>query len=266
MKTPIGQILVRWGWVAAILAMLFFGSAAVLHAFSPSSLLYPTPTEVGQRLLGLLADREVLSAFASTAFRVVWIVLLAGVMGTCLGALLGQSRLLWSAAQPVIDFLRSLPVTFLIPPLALMLGSKSEVLLTTLVLVPCSLILVINVRYAIGTQQKERALAFHMVSGRSDWLSRFVHVTIPEIAPFLLSGLRLSLSYAIVIATILEFMHIGPSETIGLGGLIADAMSVGDLTTVHVVAFVVGIVGIILNRFFEQAERQFAYVSPDSPS
>lgn len=258
--------IISWGWAIGTLVLLFFISAAIFHVFSPSTFSYPNPREVGIRFISLFSDKEVFSAFASTAFRVVWIVVLAGIIGTCLGVLLGQDKRLWNASQPAVDFLRSLPVTFLIPPLALLLGSKSEMLLVTLVLVPCSLVLVINVRYAIGTLQEERALSFHLVTGKRDALSRFIHVTVPEITPFLLSGLRLSLSYAIVITTILEFMHIGPSENLGLGGLISDAMSAGDLPTVHVVAFVVGSTGMALNRLFETAERKFAQYTPSSSS
>lgn len=246
-----------WAWVPVAFVVLCFGSAAILQFLSPATLRYPGPSAIWSKLIEVFTGQVALTALKDTAVRVIWIMAVSATIGVLIGTLIGQSESRWRICQPVIDFVRSIPVTFFIPPLALLLGSQSDLLVISLVVVPCTLVIVINVRYALSTQQQERVLTFHLVSGRKSDFDRIWHVTIPEIMPFLISGFRISLSYAIVIVTVLEFMRIGSHHRVGLGGMVSDAMQVGDFATAHVIAVCVGAVGLLLNNALEMAERHW---------
>ena len=152
-------------------------------------------------------------------------------------------------SQPTIDFFRSIPVTFLIPAFALLIGVTSSNIIWLLATYPCMLIIVFNVRVGLSKLESERILSYRIISGSSNPIKKFFKVTLFEILPSISTGFRIALSYCIVIVTVLEYMKLG--NRAGIGGLINDELGNLNYTRVYALIFLIGFIGFLLNKIVE---------------
>lgn len=233
----------------------------ILNFFAPEDLNYPSVIEIISKFKESLFDSSVRNALAQTAVQVFKAISIALFFGTILGFILGFSRRTWTISQPTIDFFRSIPVTFLIPAFSLVFGSTSNKLIFVLATYPSLLIILVSIRYGITKQEPERILSFQIISGSGSKIKRFFRVTLFEILPDLSSGLRIALSYCIIVVTILEYLKLGSDKNVGIGGLIADEMGGNNYATVLALIILVGLLGYILNKGLEVLQNYFIHWS-----
>lgn len=211
--------------------------------------------ETGQALLG---STPFWSAVAHTSKVVLIATGCAVVAGFTLGICLTYAERVWSLSVPTIDFIRSIPVTFFVAPLAVLWGSKSPYLVITLAAVPSTIFLILGIRQGVLHHDPDRVRAFDLYLGRKDLLSRFRWILVPESMPHILHGLRLGISYALVIVTVLEYFDIG--EDAGLGSLLKKNQENYQNAAVFALMISVGILGFLLNKGIERFGRWHAPV------
>lgn len=166
--------------------------------------------------------------------------------GVFLSLVLTANKNLWKIFEPTVDLFRSIPVTFFIPAFALILGVSSPNIIWILTIIPCSLIIVINVTAGITQQNKARLHHFYLLSRNKNRFYSFFKITVFEVLPFLVSGIKIILSYSIVVVTVLEYMKMG--SQIGLGNLVSDKMDLYDYKRVYSIILIVGLIGYIVNK------------------
>lgn len=237
-----------------ILLGLFF---MVLRFFSPSAIKFPTAIEIYQDFFSSLLDVEVLKAFLSTAKYVIISVIVSIILGVILSFILNLNKTIWSAVEPTIDFLRSVPITFFIPAFAVILGISSPNIIWILAVIPSTLIIIVNVASGIKEleepDKQNRLHHYQLLSGNKGKWESFRKVKIYEILPHFISGFKVSLSYAIVIVTVLEYMQMG--NEIGLGRLVYYEMEQLNYKRVYSIIIIVGLIGYILNQITEKFSR-----------
>jgi ABC-type nitrate/sulfonate/bicarbonate transport system permease component len=236
----------------------------VVKSFAPSSLRFPSPLEIAYDIKMSWNNPLILSALGSTVRQVAFALILSTIAGILLGFLLGSNLKMWSLSQPTVDFFRSIPVTFLIPAVSLLIGSTSPNIIFWLATYPCMLIMLLHVRYGIARQDPELIHSFHLLSGTQSRVKRFVHITIYEVLPEIASGLRVSLSYCIVIVTVLEYMKLGNGK--GIGGMINDELQNLNYTRVYSLIFWVGLLGFLLNKIIEFIQTKYIHWSLNNNS
>lgn len=227
------------------------------NLFAPATLQFPNPLLIFQDIFNSLTEQEVLSSLGNTLISLSKAVTISLLLGVLIGLFLGLNNSVWNFSQPTIDFFRSIPVTFLIPAAALLIGSTSENIVWILATYPCLLIMIFNVRTGIIKQELERVHSFYIITGSKKLLQRFFKVTFYEILPDIFSGFRISLSYCIVIVTVLEYMRLGNST--GIGGLINDELQNQNYVRVYALTFIVGVLGYLLNKIIELMQQRFAH-------
>jgi ABC-type nitrate/sulfonate/bicarbonate transport system permease component len=158
--------------------------------------------------------------------------------------------MIWSIFEPTLDFLRSIPVTFFIPAFAVILGISSPNIIWILAVIPSSLIIIVNVLHGIKQQNLNRLHQYYLISGKKSKISAFIKVTFFEVLPYFIAGFKISLSYAIVIVTVLEYMQMG-NET-GLGTLVYNEMEQLNYKRVYSIIIIVGLIGYILNQLIDK--------------
>src|SRR6187402_2713272 len=186
---------------------------------------------------------------AYSLFRVAKGFLLAVLIGTPLGFLLGSSPLFFRMFDPAIQILRPIsPLAWL--PLGLILFRQSEpAALFTIAL--CSMWPTV-----VNTMQGVRAIPqdYHNVAKvlrLSPW-RKFTKIMLPATLPFMFSGYRLSLGIAWLVIVAAEML----TGTPGVGGFLWQEYN--SLVYAHILLAIItiGVVGFALDRLMGLAESR----------
>lgn len=228
-----------------LVAILF----SVLKLFSPPVLNYPNVYEIYKDFFIAITDKSVIMGCCITGKYVLISTGISILIGVSLSFLLSANEKIYIVFEPTIDFLRSIPVTFFIPAVAAIFGIASPNNVWALAVFPCSLIVLVNIAYGIKQQNRNRLHHYRLLSGRHSRLSSFFNVTIFEIFPYFVTGLKVALSYSIVIVTVLEFMQMG--NEMGLGRILFNEMDLFHYTRSYSLIIIVGLLGYLLNLSIE---------------
>ncbi|HEY1358304.1 MAG TPA: ABC transporter permease [Thermoleophilaceae bacterium] len=205
------------------------------------------------KTLGTLFDQLSVSEFWNAVGDTVqgWALglLVAAALAIPLGILIGSSGLLYRSVRGVIEFLRPIPSVALIPLAILIYGSgiKSVVFLAAFA---AFWQLIVQVLY--GVQDVDPVATD---TARSFGLSRpqrLLRVTLPSSVPYIATGLRLASAVSLILTVTAELV-IGSS---GLGKEISQARSGGDVQLMYALIIATGVLGLVLNLVFVQAERR----------
>lgn len=198
-------------------------------------------------------DQGILRMAGYSLYRVAKGFLLAIVIGTPLGFLLGTSNLFYKMFDPTIQILRPIsPLAWL--PLGLVLFRQSEpAALFTIAL--CSMWPTV-----INTMQGVRSIPqdYHnvaLVLRLSPW-KRLTKVWLPATLPFMFTGYRLSLGLAWLVIVAAEML----TGTPGVGGFLWQEYN--SLIYSHILLCIVtiGVVGFALDRLMGLAEARLRAV------
>lgn len=234
----------------------------MINLIAPPSLKFPKPVEIITQLFQLLKDKEVINAIGITIFTLTKSLLVSITIGILLGYLLGYNLKVWNTSQPTVDFFRSIPVTFLIPVSALLLGINNTNIIWLLSSYPGVLVMIFSVRTGIMKQEPERLHFFKIISYNNNFIARFIKVTFFETLPDLFSGFRISLSYGLVIVTVLEYMRLG--NQLGLGGLVNDELEKQHYSSVYAFILLIGFIGFFLNKITEVIQNKYIHWSNEN--
>lgn len=242
--------------VCLVLPLFLFVLMSILHERTSDSIQIPSPLEIVWAFPSLsIASLPPLSsawqAMGVTLTRVGLSVVYSLAVGVLFGLVLGKLRAVWLIVQPTVDFFRSIPITFFLPAATLLAGSTKAYLPWVLATIPCALIMLLQIRQGVERISPERVHAFELLSGSRSATKLFWHLTLREVIPEIVGGLRLATSYAIVLVSVLEYMSIG-SERPGFGLMIlrlSDRQGDAPALFAGIVAF--GLLGFSLNWLLE---------------
>lgn len=106
----------------AELAIAFGGSLgtlllweAIVRVGLVNTLFLPAPTAVAAAMLRMIAEQDLLRHAGISMLRVWSAFLLAAIMAVPIGILMSSYRALGAALEPIVDFVRYLPVPALVP-------------------------------------------------------------------------------------------------------------------------------------------------------
>lgn len=205
---------------------------------------------------------DVLAALAAeTASPVFWFslyetlrgwaigLLLAVAGGVLIGVPIGLLPVVRQATASTIEFLRPIPSVALVPLAVLLFGTD---LRSTLLLVVYAAFWQVLVQVIAGVRDVDPVARDTATVFRLGVLARVRHVVWPGALPYVLTGVRLGASVALVLAVTGELV-IG---TPGLGRQIALAQSSGAVPTLYALVLVTGLIGMLVNLVFRLVERR----------
>ncbi|AHH96899.1 ABC transporter permease [Kutzneria albida] len=236
--------------------LLLWEAASRSGLVSPKSV--PPASEVLARFVGLFADRKFLVDVVSTVLS--WAIALgcAVVLAVLLGLVLGSVPVLRAIAMPIVEFLRPLPAVALIPLVISLLGTDAQ---TKIVLAAFAAAwpTLMNTIYALGEvdpQLADTARSFRVGRART-----FLTVTLPSISPFVLTGVRISASIALIAVVGTEFLAGG---SVGLGQYAyVWGTSGGRMDVVLAAAVFAGVFGCLVNAGFSLVQRKWVSWGPE---
>jgi ABC-type nitrate/sulfonate/bicarbonate transport system permease component len=225
---------------------------SVAHACGWVSVrLLPGPLTTIETLIQSVLQGTLWPDLEATGLRMLYAFLIAAIAGIPIGIALGSSPMAYRSTEFVIDFFRSTPATALFPLFLLVfgIGEGSKVAIAAF---SAWLVIVFNTAYGVMNARRSRILAARVMGA-----SRFrvlCDVMFYESLPQTFIGLRLGISYALVVIIVAE-MFIGSST--GMGHRIIDAEQIYDLAQMYAAIIATGCLGYTVNLGFLTVERRF---------
>ena len=176
--------------------------------------------------------------------------LLAAVTGILLGLLLGMFRRLRYLVEPWLDAIYATPTIALVPLIILVFGIGFT---QKVVVVWLEAIFVITVSVMSGVGAAEKKHLDTALSFRASRRLRFTSVIVPSSVPFVLTGLRLGATRALVGVVVAEFL----ASNAGLGFYINFSGTTLRTDRVMLGVILLGLFGIIVGELIRRVENRF---------
>lgn len=229
-----------------------------------NSTFFPTPLEIATRMWRTWFDGPAGSAFLTEAAftelfpslgRLLLGWVLAGLVGSSIGLLLGRSRNALAYVGPLLSFARSIPPPALVPVFLVLFGIGFRMQLATIIFGSIWPILLNSADGArsVDTTKTETARAFRI--SRAQWLGS---VVLPSAAPKIFAGLRISLALSLIMMVISELV----GATDGLGHAMQLAQDRFDYTRLWAGILMLGVLGYALNAALSSIEKRVLRAVP----
>ena len=209
----------------------------------------PPTSEILRALVGLLGTASFWEALGETMRAWAIGLTIASVAAIAVGLLLGSVPALRAATASTVEFLRPIPSVALIPLAVLLYGTSIE---ATLLLVVYACFWQVLVQVVSGVADVDPVAADTARSYGLGPMARVRHVTWPTALPYVMTGLRLAASVALVLAITVQLITGAP----GLGSEIALAQSGGAVALTYALVVVTGLVGVLINLLARAVERR----------
>ena len=235
------------GVLGIVLFLLAWQALAALRVVSPSSL--PSAADTFGQLGRMVQDLEFWRNVGRTMTAWAIGLAIAAILGVALGGVVGLVPALRRATHTTVEFLRPIPSVALIPLAILAYGIQLQAALIIIVFASFWQIFV-QVLYGVAdidTVARDTARSFGLTRA-----SQLRSLVLPTALPYIMTGLRLVASVALILAITAE-MTIGNP---GLGQVIFQAYNIGNITTVYAIVIVTGILGLLVNLVFRFVERR----------
>ncbi|UOQ58795.1 ABC transporter permease [Leucobacter allii] len=197
----------------------------------------PAPTDVATALVRLAVTGEFWSYAGQTAWATLLGTVLIVVIAVPLAMAIHASRFVDESSWFVIEFLKPIPGVALIPLAILIAGPTDGVRIFLIIF------------GALWPMLTQLVYGFNEVSGlvldtaksyRFSLWQRVTAVSVPSVMPFALTGLRISVTIALVIAVVTEYI-VGIR---GLGSMLAEAQLNGVIDQAFALLVFSGILGL----------------------
>ncbi|HEY2986120.1 MAG TPA: ABC transporter permease [Candidatus Binatia bacterium] len=209
----------------------------------------PPPSDALRSLFRFAVARELFSHLVDTLGRFLLGYVIAAALAVGLGIVLGYFRFAHSLCDVLIELLRPMPSVAIIPVAILLLGIGNTMMVAVTVYA-CAWPILLNT--IDGVRNIDRTL---IDTGRTFGLGRWKilrTIALPAAAPYVATGLRISLPIALILVTTSE-MVVGGS---GLGYFILDQERSFRITEMYAGIVVVALLGYVLNRIFVALEER----------
>jgi NitT/TauT family transport system permease protein len=229
------------GWLVLGLLLLFWELGA--RAAPKLQLYLPPVSRVFAALGQLVQSGSVVGHLAVTVGRFLEGYLLSAAIGVALGIILGYFRLLHELFETLIEFLRPMPSVAIIPVAILMLGIGDSMIVAVTIYATVWPILINTID---GVRHIEQVL---IQTGRTFGLTRFKilwQVILPASSPYIVTGLRIGLSIALILVTTAEMV----AGSKGLGFFILDEERSMNSGNMYSGIILVAALGYAINRLF----------------
>ncbi|MFC5806222.1 ABC transporter permease [Streptomyces heilongjiangensis] len=169
--------------------------------------------------------------------------------GVVAGTVIGSVPLLRAVTASTIEFLRPIPSVALIPVAVLLYGTdlRSKLLLVVYAAFWQVLVQVLAGMHDVDPVADDTARSYRL----GTW-GRVRYVMWPTALPYVMTGVRLAATVALVLAITAELVIGAP----GLGNQLAVAQTSGAVPRVYALVLVTGVLGVTVNLLARAVERR----------
>ncbi|PYS21122.1 MAG: hypothetical protein DMF72_18415 [Acidobacteria bacterium] len=249
------------GWVITILAIVVIWEGVLRAGWvSPAALAHPWEVALAvPRVLSpeRLGENGLTRGNGADVWSTVWRSFLAFLISVPCGVIAGFAIFFGgrasAPAQFLLDFLRSVPATALVPVFFIIIGTDDT---TKIAIGTFSSSLVICLATIAGLSARNSTrIGIAKILGVTGF-RRLILLDLPEAAPHVFLGLRAGISLALILVVVGE-MLIGSSR--GLGKVINDMRFSDDKPRMYAAILVIGVVGYVYNLALSWLDRRIIH-------
>jgi NitT/TauT family transport system permease protein len=205
--------------------------------------LIPPPLEVLRTAIPMLISGEILADVSISMSRILVGFVAGSVSAVVLGVLLGRLRLLHDLFDPIIELLRYLSPTAMIPIAVIWFGI-GELSKYFLIFWGTFFIVLINTVAGVWRAPIARQRAAECLGANQ--LQIFVLIMIPSAVPYIVTGMRVAMASS--------FMSIIPAEILaadsGIGYLLQKSSMLLQTNRIFVALVTICVLGFVVDRVF----------------
>jgi ABC-type nitrate/sulfonate/bicarbonate transport system permease component len=237
--------------LAAFVALWWLAS----HQQWVSKVFLPTPEGALASLAEGLTRGDLLAFTAATVGRMLQGWLLASLVGIALGATVGVSRHARELLQPTLEFIRPLPASAVLPLAIALWGLSPAMVLAVVAFGALWPVLLATIHGFAAVEPRLVEVARCVGLSRTGFVWK---IGLPNALPDILSGMRLSLTVALIVSVVGEMIASQP----GLGQAILLAARSFRAADLFAGIVLLGAIGFFSNAVLALAERRLlAYQS-----
>jgi NitT/TauT family transport system permease protein len=197
----------------------------------------------------LLDPQFIVSSFLPTALEIVASVVVGGVAGIALGILLWRAPIAYEGTAPYLTLFYAVPVIAIYPVFVSIFGLSAG---STITIAGLYALIAVVTNTAIGLRSVKAVYAKVGTALELTPAQMLRHVYLPAAWPQIFTGLRLSVSFAIVGVIGTEFIL----SSDGLGHAVALAYNNFQPVTMYGVILLIVAIAIAINGLFGMLEAQ----------
>ncbi|MDU2240864.1 MAG: ABC transporter permease [Paenibacillus sp.] len=244
---------IRLGALAFLL--LFLAWSALTYTGWVKPLFLPTPTQVLQTFLNLLANEGLAADIWTSIYRVIGGFVLAAVIAIPLGMAMGINGAVQAFFEPVISLIRYMPASAFIPLFILWIG-LGEAEKMTVIFFGTFFSLTLMIMDVTKNVSKD-LIEISYTLGATKW-QIFSKIIYPAVKPGMVDSLRLSFGAAWTYLIVAEI--VGADS--GVGYMIMNASRFLRSDNMIVGIIVIGILGLISDLLFKWFyKKSFGYLN-----
>ena len=235
----------RWGLAAFLLTTLGTWELGC-HAGVISGLFFPAPSVIVLTLVRLTASGKIANHLGTTLLRVLLGFGIGGILGMFLGLVMGWSPRLRAFFDPLIAAAHPVPKIATLPLIMVLfgIGESSKI---AVIAVAAFFPMLINTMAGV---KQIPGIHFEVAQNYGATIRKvFTRVIWPGSLPMILTGTRLALNIALLIAIAVEMV----ASQEGLGSMIWLAWQTLRTEELYVSLFVISLVGILINGILRRA-------------
>ncbi|MCG3134929.1 MAG: putative aliphatic sulfonates transport permease protein SsuC [Planctomycetes bacterium] len=209
---------------------------------------FPAPITILHTLIGLMDSGVLWTHTWASLQRLFWGFLLGGIPALVLGIIMGLSRPVRAAIDPIIAATYPIPKSAILPLILLVFGLGEA---SKIVMVAIGMFYPICINSVAGVLEINK---IYLDVGKNFQASRwqmFRTIALPGALPFIMSGIKLGVGMGLILIAIAEM--IGAKS--GLGFMIWDAWEILSVDTMYVGLIMIAVIGYLFSLFLTEVER-----------
>lgn len=231
----------------ALSLVLLWQVLASLQLISP--LFFPSPGRTLTAIWHQAADGRLWGPLFATVERMAWGWLAASVLGVVLGALIARSPLLHRLLNPLLEFMRPLPASAIIPVAILAFGLSSTMSVMVIAFGSVWPVLLASVQGFRSVDERLQEVA--RVLGLSS-VARFWQIDLPSALSSILAGARVGLAIALILAVVTEMQ----ASLTGIGQSILMAQRSFQTADLYAGVLLLALVGFVTSSMLQAIEKR----------
>jgi sulfonate transport system permease protein len=214
-----------------------------------SPVFFPSPARTLAELWRQFHAGEIWRPLGATTLRMFYGWVLASLLGVVIGAVVGASRGARELLNPMLEFMRPLPASAIIPPAILLLGLSNEMSVAVIAFGAIWPVLLASVHGFSSIEPQLLDVSAALRLSRAQFLAK---VAIPGAMPDIIAGARVSLAIALILAVVTEMQASQP----GLGQNILLAQRSFRSPELYAGVVTLGLLGFLINQALIVLERR----------
>ena len=238
----------NWVWLLISLVLAFI-LWQLLSVIPKTSIVFSSPKQI---VLAFIKEEKLGTIWTNigiSLFRVLAGFIIGFIVAIPVAFLMGWYKIFRNLVEPWIQFIRNIPPIAYIPLIIAGVG-VDERAKVTVIFIATFLVMVISIYQGVRNVDETLIKAAKILGANNRVI--FLKVVVPASTPFILVGVRLGLAAALT--TLVAAEMTGASS--GLGMMVWSAGQYYDMPVVLLGIVIIGIIGLVFEKFVKFLERR----------